>query len=257
MISRQLRDQFLSRYVPRSQRLSKAFRLTENLRARPELYHLFDPGVVTTSNVVFIDVCGSAKATSSMSAAQVKKYLDEFYRVVIPEIYERGGEIDQLIGDGIVAVFGPPFLGQGATATASGLSAAVECSRSVISKLAYTPLTVKCAVRQGELCFTAVGDHNYHELTMVGNTLAELHRLESVSADQAINVFAGTTEQRRVANDPSLSPCSSGTSRPHWSGKRKPAGDLKGVDFTEVYYEEYIDPSKTTPWRRSPASIFG
>ena len=242
MIPQPLRDSFIRRYVPNRTVVNKAFQ--ESLRARPELQGLFDPGYVLTSTVVFVDICGSAFKTSVMRPKEVKEYLDTYYRIVIPEIYERGGEIDQMIGDGIIAVFGPPFMGYNAQATQAGLNACVDFTRAVIRKLAYSPLAVKCAVRQGELCFTIVGDVHYQQLTMVGNTLAELHRLEGVSDDHAVNVYPGTPEHSRLVGDPSLSPRRPGATGPYWTPRTKKVGDLKGVHFKEVYLEEYIDPTK-------------
>lgn len=238
MISTKLRDAILERHAPRAcARVAKGIQLTEAFSAVGNARRFFDPGVVLNTNVVFVDICGSARHTASMEPQVVKSYLDEYYDAVVPEIYERDGEIDKLIGDGIIAVFGPPFTGTDMSAAVAGLASAVEFGRSVVQKLAYTPLEVKCAVRQGPLCFTVVGDEHYHEPTIVGNTLTELHALESVCIDRALNMFAGTPEHRLTDHGGPLRIAAA--SHPFWR-KRVRDINLKGSHFNQTYVEEWV-----------------
>ncbi|HBP17403.1 MAG TPA: hypothetical protein DEA08_06385 [Planctomycetes bacterium] len=241
MISRQLREALLAKHAP--VRVAKAFRLTENFQRR-DLNDVFDGGVVLESTVVFVDICGSAKVTANLVPSEVQAYLNSFYDAVIPEIYRVGGEIDKLIGDGIVAVFGPPFI----EVKDGGLEAALKFARKVVKQLAYTPLEVKCAVRRGELCFTTVGNSDYNELTMVGNTLAELHRLEGVSEDRAVNVFAGTPEWQSMRAEPTrrVNPRRVAC----WSPDVHGVKNLRGVTFDAVYFERWTDPTKGSLFHR-------
>jgi class 3 adenylate cyclase len=238
MISAKLRDAILDRHAPGARaRLAKGVQLHESFSAVRDPRKFFDPGLVLNTNVVFVDICGSARRTASMEPQVVKEYLDEYYDAVVPEIYDRDGEIDKLIGDGIIAVFGPPFTGTDASAVVAGLASAVEFGRSVVQKLAYTPLEVKCAIRQGILCFTVVGDEHYHEPTIVGSTLTELHALESVCVDRALNMFASTPEHALTDGGGPLRLAAA--SHASWR-KRIRDIDLKGSRFTQTYVEEWV-----------------
>ena len=248
MISTKLRDAIIDWHAPRARaRVAKGIQLNEAFSAAGYPRSFFYPGLVLTTNAVFVDICGSARRTASMEPQVVKKYLDEYYDAVVPEIYERDGEIDKLIGDGIVAVFGPPFTGTDASAVVTGLASAVEFGRSVVKKLAYTPLEVKCAVRQGPLCFTVVGDERYHEPTIVGNTLTELYALESVCVDRALNMFAGTTEHRLTDQSGPLR--IGAASFPFWRKGIRDI-DLSGGRFTRTYVEEWVSPAVAGHSRR-------
>lgn len=243
MISPELRESFLHRYGggTGSAQLAKGYRFAESLVSNAERQrHFFVPPTVRTTNVVFTSVCRSALAAPLLDPREVKLYLDRVYREVFPEIYSRDGEIDKLIGDSVIAVFGPPFVGEGQLACTEGLRAAVEFARRVIQKLAYTDIEVKCAIRQGPLCFTMVGSEQYHEPSVVGNTLAELHRLSSVSHARAMNLFAETAEHRFVEGLPTRTPA---THEARWQCGTHVVGDLKGVDFKRIYVQEWLDPA--------------
>ena len=45
----------------------------------------------------------------SLSGEQIHDFLEKYYGHAIPTIYGGNGEIEKLIGDGIIAVFGAPF----------------------------------------------------------------------------------------------------------------------------------------------------
>jgi class 3 adenylate cyclase len=256
MISPELRESFLHRYGggARSAQLAKGYyRFAESLGSNATAEHqrrFFVPPTVRTTNVVFTSVCRSALEVPRPDPRAAKLHLDRVYREVFPEIYERHGEIDKLIGDSVIAVFGPPFVGEGPFACTEGLRAAEEFARRVIQKLAYTDIEVKCAIRQGPLCFTMVGSEQYHEPSVVGNTLAELHRLSGVSHARAMNMFADTVEHRFVEGLPTRAPA---TYEGRWQPSTHAVGDLKGVDFKRIYVQEWLDPTlayQPTSWAR-------
>lgn len=237
MISPRLRETLIREYVPPSTRQSKAHQLAERF---PDSYgYVLNPGIVLNTNVVFIDICSFSRTTEGMSPRDLKQYLDRFYRIVIPAIYGRGGEIEKVLGDGVVAVFGPPFGGFGAAALREGLATAIDFSRDMISRLAFSDMPVKCALRQGELCFTAIGDQHYHEPNVVGHTLTELARLESVAVPQALSTFAGTVEQELAA-------AVLGQALSHeWSAGIREVS-LPGVSYSVIHYREFVGHPRTT-----------
>lgn len=143
------------------------------------------------ANVVllFIDITGFSKKFVNKNSDELVKYLDEYYSKVIPLIDEYGGEIEKIMGDGIICVFGEPFL-QGDINTLHQL--ANICSRKIISTLFKTDYSVKIALHYGEIMYYQNPCDSYYEYTMIGNAITEVFRLESIAKPNSISFFSET-----------------------------------------------------------------
>lgn len=80
---------------------------------------LFDPLIEPTMNsraepewalvtIAFIDIRGFTSLADRSTAREVAEYLNDFFGVVVPVVTEHGGRVHQLLGDGVLAVFGAP-----------------------------------------------------------------------------------------------------------------------------------------------------
>jgi class 3 adenylate cyclase len=140
------------------------------------------------ANVVllFIDICSFSQKFSSTSSDLLVEYLDEYYKTVIPIINNNGGEIEKIMGDGIICVFGEPFLDD---SKATLHNHANKCAREIISELKDTDFEVKIALHFGEIMYYQNPSDDYFEYTMIGTALTELFRLESVSVGNSINFY--------------------------------------------------------------------
>lgn len=70
----------------------------------------FENGKDADVALLFIDICNFSTKNGHLNGKQISDFFDEYYDIVIPIIYEFGGEIDKIIGDGIICIFGQPFL---------------------------------------------------------------------------------------------------------------------------------------------------
>jgi class 3 adenylate cyclase len=68
----------------------------------PEFTIYFDYGLPADVVLLFIDVCDFSERYSDLNGEEIGEYFDKFYDIVIPIIYEFGGEIDKIMGDGII-----------------------------------------------------------------------------------------------------------------------------------------------------------
>ena len=58
--------------------------------------------------VAFVDIRGFTRFADHATAREAAAYLDEFFATVIPVVHEHGGHVNQLLGDGLLAVFDSP-----------------------------------------------------------------------------------------------------------------------------------------------------
>lgn len=90
------------------------------------------------------------------------------------------------MGDGIICVFGPPFIKGGIM---SYIAKAEICALEIINKFKGTDKEVKVALHNGKITYYKTPGIDYQEYTMIGKPITELFRLESVSKTNAINYY--------------------------------------------------------------------
>ena len=76
--------------------------------------------------VLFVDIRGFTAFADRSTAREAVDYLNEFFDVAVPVVQRHGGQVNKLLGDGLLAVFAVPDHADRALAAATGLLAAVE-----------------------------------------------------------------------------------------------------------------------------------
>lgn len=199
--------------------------LNENLNIqKPEIIEYFDNSKEEDVALLFIDINSFSKTIQGYSNAQIKKYLDDYYEKIIPIIYEYGGEIEKLMGDGIICVFGKPFLDLDSP---KYVYKAEECAEAVIKEFFGSDKNVKVAIHKGLINYYKVPGEHYGEYTIIGQPITDLYRLESVSKPNAINFF-DTSSYDKLGWDRSI------FSLDKINFNLFEANELQGVDFNIV-----------------------
>jgi len=222
---------FDSTNLNESYRETKTFSfLTENLNpAKPELIKYFDEGREEDVALLFIDITSFSKTITGWSNAQIKRYLDNYYKRIIPIIYKNYGEIEKLMGDGIICVFGKPFLD---VPSPHHVYKAEQCAEEAIREFHGTNKNVKVAIHTGKVNYYKVPGELYGEYTIIGQPITDLYRLESVSKSNAINFYDGASYDH-LGWDYSIFDQTTVLCRGFETG------DLQGVDYTRVKYLKF------------------
>ena len=187
------------------ERIEKGFNLHEgfNTESQPSILQYFQEKKKETVALVFFDIDNFSEYSSKLNTDEISEYLDTYYKRIMPIIYGHGGEIEKTIGDGIICVFGKPFL----NVTAPWLLRQAEaCSADAVKKLAAHNISIKAALHSGNIMYySPMGD--FVEYTMIGQPLTELFRLEGVARARSINFYSssGYAALLRVTSKFSLS----------------------------------------------------
>lgn len=152
----------------------------------PAFTRYFDFGLPADVSLLFIDVCNFSTRFSEMNGEQIGHYFDEYYQLIFPIIYEYGGEVDKILGDGIICVFGPPFLSDNFQ---NAIDSANKAAKEIINQTINTKFSSKIAFHAGTINYYKNKTGFYNEFTIIGKTLTELFRLESISENECINYF--------------------------------------------------------------------
>ena len=178
--------------------------------------------------LLFIDLTSFSQKFQYKTSNQIAEYLDKYYSDVIPIINFCGGEVEKIMGDGIIAVFGEPFL-KGDIETLH--KKAEECASVIVASNKNTEYESKVALHFGEVLYYNNEDIDYSDFTIVGKALTELFRLESVADSNSINFYSGTYMERKNLEDVNRSRANTGGVKAKWFLSAVKETNLKGVDF--------------------------
>lgn len=177
---------------------------------------------------LFIDITDFSKKMADKTNQQISLYLDNYYDKVIPLIYRHGGEIEKIIGDGIICIFGEPFLG---LSKSDLFKVADSCAKDIVITMKNTDKEVKIALHDGTIMYYKNKTTNYPEYTMIGKPLTELFRLESVSFNNSINYYHVSAYNIKNYSETGVYATSDKSKHSHWTKSDYIKVDLKGVEW--------------------------
>lgn len=162
------------------------------------------PGEVRDVAVLFIDLAGSTQLPAHRSPREVADVLNDFFRIVVAAVDERGGLINKFQGDAALAVFGAPVATDGAA------TAALHTARALAEQLRTLPVVdFGIGVSAGPVFAGNIGAENRYEYTVIGDPVNEAARL----ADAAKQIVS-----RTLASGAALDRAD-GDERSHWDSR--------------------------------------
>lgn len=198
----------------------------------PRFTRYFDFCLPADVAILFIDVCSFSTRFKHLKGEKIGEYFDEYYDRVIPIIYKFGGEIDKIIGDGIIAVFGQPFLDEDYQ---TAIKSAEFCAKEIIEKTIGGDFSSKVAFHAGSINYFKNRSGFYNEFTIVGKPLTELFRLEGISLNDCINYYDSSPIKQHFEGRNVYSTGSSSPNYIKWWHSASEIKDLKGVDYKRFY----------------------
>ena len=137
--------------------------------------------------VMFCDLEGYTALAESLDPEEVYRLMDELYEVLIHAVHELGGSVNELTGDGVVALFGAPL------ALEDGPQRAIRASLSIhraMAKLSdrvrqehpvLLPLRMRVGIHTGPVVVGSLGNDLRVEFTAVGDTVNLAARMEELA----------------------------------------------------------------------------
>lgn len=165
----------------------------------------------------------------------IKDFLQAYYEYSCDIIVEFGGVVEKLIGDAVVAVFGAPF--EFYTLNENFFNACTASQRIIEKTHQFFDgeFQSKCSLSRGDCYFGFIGNSNHKELSMVGNPLTTLFRLENDCPKDSIIM---TTDNFRTVKD--RFNFTTGLSKPHWAYSLNTLKNVKGMGDVDVFVLTYV-----------------
>jgi adenylate cyclase len=141
-------------------------------------------GEERTLTIMFVDIRGFTPFAEPLLPYDVVHALNRYYDEVGRVIADRGGRIDNYMGDGLLAVFGLDTAAdsaQRAVSAARGILAAVERLKPYFDAVYGRSFDVGIGIHHGEVIVGAVGAAGRRRVTIVGDAVNVAARIEAAT----------------------------------------------------------------------------
>jgi class 3 adenylate cyclase len=180
------------------QNMSANQRLIAVQRQRANLARFFAPQVVDelaeqdaplsitrqhSAAILFVDMIGFTAFCARLSPDEAIAFLRDLHLLLSESVFSNQGIVDKLLGDGLLAVFGPPLPGP------ADATNAVRCGIDILHSIATwngqrhqssdQVIKVAIGVHYGPVVQGNIGGANRVELTVVGDTVNVASRVEA------------------------------------------------------------------------------
>ncbi len=131
----------------------------------------------------YSDLRSFTRITDTLATDHVISLLNDYAEAVIPAIYENGGDVLKLIGDGILAIFAAPVAEEAcrraiaAHAAMSGRVAAVNTRRR---QAGFATTEVYLGLHIGEVFYGNIGSDERLDFTVIGPAVNEVARIAAM-----------------------------------------------------------------------------
>ena len=146
--------------------------------------------------VLFCDLAGSTEMADGLDPEEFREILDQYVEVGMQEVYRYEGIVNQLAGDGIMALFGAPVAHEDAPERAVRAALAI---RDAVAHLNATTLAergvelrIRIGINTGPVIVGTVGNDLKMDYTATGDTTNLASRLQTLAPVNSVLVSAAT-----------------------------------------------------------------
>ncbi len=191
---RRLKDMF-GQYVPQQ--------LVEEMNRYPDRSYGFE-GESRVMSVLFCDIRSFTTISERLTAAQLKKMLNEFFTPMTRVIFENRGTIDKYVGDMIMAFWGAPVPDEqhAVHAIKAALFMLEECEklRPAFRERDLPEVRIGIGINTGLMNVGDMGSHYRRAYTVLGDSVNLASRLEGATKDYGVALIVGEETREQAAD---------------------------------------------------------
>ena len=146
--------------------------------------------------VLFADLKGSMELLADRDPEDARKILDPVLERMMEAVHRYEGTVNQVMGDGIMALFGAPLAHEDhavrACYAALRMQEAVKRYAEEVHRTAGLPLHIRVGLNSGEVVVRSIGSDLHMDYTAVGQTTHLAARLEQMAMPGSILIASET-----------------------------------------------------------------
>ncbi|MBC2716713.1 MAG: AAA family ATPase [Desulfobacteraceae bacterium] len=176
--------------------------------------------------VLFADVAGFTSMSEKLDPEQVHQIMDGCFKILMDEIHNHQGTINQFTGDGVMALFGAPVAienhAQNACQAALSMQSAIKRYSENLKTKFGLDFKMRIGLNSGPVIVGSIGDDLRMDYTAIGDTTNLAARMESMAKPGTVLVSPIT--YKRVSQQFDFKPL----------GEAKVKGKEKPLDVYEL-----------------------
>jgi class 3 adenylate cyclase len=146
--------------------------------------------------VLFADLKGSMELLADRDPEEARKLLDPVIERMMEAVHHYEGTVNQVMGDGIMALFGAPLAHEGhavrACYAALRMQEVVRRYSDELRRSQGVEVQIRVGVNSGEVVVRSIGSDLRMDYTAVGQTTHLAARMEQLAAPGSVRVNPGT-----------------------------------------------------------------
>jgi class 3 adenylate cyclase/predicted ATPase len=146
--------------------------------------------------VLFADLKGSMELLADRDPEEARKILDPVLERLMEAVHRYEGTVNQVMGDGIMALFGAPLAHEDhavrACYAALRMQASVQALETQLLSAQGVSMQIRVGVNSGEVVVRSIGNDLHMDYTAVGQTTHLAARMEQIARPGAILITAET-----------------------------------------------------------------
>ncbi|HEX7972907.1 MAG TPA: tetratricopeptide repeat protein, partial [Anaerolineales bacterium] len=151
--------------------------------------------------VLFTDLTGYTALAERIDGEDLYEVIQQYIRLLVNDVYQYGGVVDKLTGDGLMALFGAPiaYENNAERAVRAALDMQADVSRlsaELKDKMGFE-LNMRVGLHCGSVVVGGIGSNLMMNYTAIGDTVNLARRIEEAAAPGAILVSEIVYRQTR------------------------------------------------------------
>jgi len=148
--------------------------------------------------VMFCDMEGFTQLTERLGSEEAYAIMDRVYEILIHKVHDYEGTVNEMTGDGIMALFGAPIALEDAPQRAIRSAYSIHREMAKFSdkirkeKKGILPLKMRVGIHTGPVVVGTLGNNLRVEFKAVGDTVNLASRMEGLAEPGATNVTEDT-----------------------------------------------------------------
>jgi adenylate cyclase len=156
--------------------------------------------------IMFVDMRGSSRLAERRLPFDTVFIINQFLNAVSHAVLDAGGEPNQVLGDGLLALFGmgdpPDAACRQAIAASAAIAARVESLNTALSHALLEPIRFGIGIHAGVTVAGAIGYERHAQFTVIGDPVNVASRLEALTKTLGCEVLMSEEVYERAGLGP-------------------------------------------------------
>ena len=152
--------------------------------------------------VLFADLKGFTALSDRMDPEHMLPILNGYFRAMTGRIVEHHGRVTELIGDGLLALFGAlepnPWQARDAVLAALAMRQELERYNQSLAERGLPTLQMGIGIHRGEVLAGVMGNEELSKFGVVGDTINVAARIETLTRELGVDVLVSEDVRREL-----------------------------------------------------------